>query len=195
LNATVPLLVGGQVRLREIRAHDIDALFALHSDAQAMRHWSTPAWTERAQAIEHVERIARDRALMEFYPWVATLPDADTAIGTCSLFGIRRNLRRGVISYALASPFRGRGLAHEMVHLALGFAFDELGLERVEADIDAANVASARLAERSGFVREAALHERRADGGGLQETVLYALSRDAWLRVTATPVRRACADR
>ncbi|MFI4968600.1 MAG: GNAT family N-acetyltransferase [Lysobacterales bacterium] len=173
----IPELAGAQLRLRALDTRDVDALFALHSDARVMRYWSFPAWTARVQAVEHIARLAREREQMEFYPWVATLPGKDTLIGTCSLFGIHREHARGVIGYALAPGFWSRGLASEMLRLALDFAFGTLGLNRIEADIDPLNIASCKLVERAGFQREGYLRERWRVGGGVQDTALYGLLR------------------
>ncbi|GAA0718701.1 GNAT family protein [Dokdonella soli] len=183
----VPELAGAGVRLRALAARDVDALFALHSDARVMRYWSFTAWTAREQAVEHIARLAREREVMEFYPWVATRPDSDTLIGTCSLFGIHHEHARGVIGYALAPQFWGRGLAGAMLQPALDFAFDTLDLNRIEADIDPLNIASCKLVERAGFQREGYLRERWRVGGGVQDTALYGLLRMDWRGVaTAT---------
>ncbi|HEU4664969.1 MAG TPA: GNAT family protein [Dokdonella sp.] len=181
----IPELADARVRLRALASRDADGLFALHSDADVMRYWSFPAWTERAQAIEHIERMQRERAVREFYPWVATLPGSDTLVGTCSLFGVDREHRRSVIGYALLPSLWGRGLAGAMLQLALGHAFEGIGLERIEADIDPDNVASCRLVERVGFVREGTLRERWRVGGGVQDTALYGLLRREWRRTPA----------
>lgn len=173
----IPVLDGTRVRLRALREGDADLLYALHSDAQVMRYWSFPAWTEREQAVAHFRRLQRDRETLEFYPWVATLHGDDALIGTCSLFGIHREHARGVIGYALLPTFWGRGLAAEMLRLALDFAFGPLALERIEADVDPRNRASCRLAERAGFRREGLLRERWRVGGGVQDTALYGLLR------------------
>lgn len=173
----VPILSGARVRLRALHERDVDALFALHSDPEVMRYWSFTAWTEREQAVSHVRRLERDREVMEFYPWVATLHDDDVPIGTCTLFGIHRDHARGVVGYALRRPFWGRGLAGEMLHLALDFAFGTLELNRIEADVDPLNLASCKLVERAGFRREGLLRERWRVGGGVQDTALYGLLR------------------
>jgi len=173
----IPELVGARVRLRALAAHDANALFALHSDERVMKYWSFPAWTEGTQAVAHIERMARERTQKEFYPWVATLPGDDNLVGTCSLFGVDREHLRGVIGYALSPALWGRGLASDMLALALDHAFDGIGLNRIEADIDPENVASCRLVERAGFQREGYLRERWRVGGGVQDTALYGLLR------------------
>lgn len=173
----VPELAGSRVRLRALAMRDADALFALHSDERVMKYWSFPAWTGRTQASAHIERMAREREQMEFYPWVATLPGDDTLVGTCSLFGVHREHLRAEIGYALSPALWGRGIASEMLALALAHAFDGIGLNRIEADIDPENIASCKLVERAGFKREGYLRERWRVGGGVQDTALYGLLR------------------
>lgn len=178
----MPLLESGRVRLRALAPDDAAALFALHSDPRVMRYWSFPAWTDARQAVEQLARIERDRALLESWPWAATLHDDDALVGTCTLFGIQREHLRGVVGYALSPSLWNRGLATEMVQRALLHAFDVLGLERIEADIDPRNHASCRLVERLGFRREGYLRERWRVGGGIQDTALYGLLRREFMR-------------
>ena len=173
----IPELTGSRLRLRALAAHDADALFALHADTRVMRYWSCPPWTDRQQAVEQIARYAREREATEFYSWVATLDRDDTLIGTCSLFGIQHAHARCDIGYALAPQYWGRGYASEMLSLGLDHAFERLGLNRIEADIDPLNIASCKLVERAGFRREGLLRERWRVGGGVQDTALYGLLR------------------
>ena len=175
--APVPVLNGTRIRLRALAERDVDALFALHSDARLMRYWSFAPWTERQQAIDHIARLAREREVLEFYAWVATLQGDEIVIGTCSLFGVRRDHARCVIGYSLSPERWGHGYASEMLRLAIDFAFGPLALNRIEADIDPQNIASCRLVERAGFKREGTLRERWRVGGGVQDTALYGLLR------------------
>ncbi len=79
--------------------------------------------------------------------------------------------RQGEIGYAVAPAARGRGVARRSVALLTHWAFDELGLIRLVLDIDVANPASERVAERCGYrlegVRRSAYFKegRRADVG------------------------------
>lgn len=173
----IPELSGTRIRLRALAGRDVDALFALYSDQRLMRYWSFAPWTQRQQAVDHIARLAHEREVLEFYPWVATLPGKDVAIGTCSLFGVRRDHARCVIGYSLSPELWGRGYAGEMLRLAIDFAFGTLALNRIEADIDPMNVASCKLVERAGFKREGTLRERWRVGGGVQDTALYGLLR------------------
>ena len=176
----VPTLEGARVRLRPLRASDADALFALHSDARVMRYWSFPAWTEREQAVARIAQLERDNAQSEFYTWATTIDGTDRLAGTVSLFTLNRAHRRAEIGYALASSAWGNGYATEALRLAIAFAFDSIGLARLEADIDPRNDASCRLVERVGFSREGLLRQRWHVAGEITDSAMYGLLRDEY---------------
>ncbi len=175
----IPTLAGPRLRLRALHPQDADALFALYGDPQVMRYWSHPPWHDRAQAVAHIDRMQRERTQTEFYPWAATLDD-DVLIGTCSLFALSREHARAELGYALRRDYWGRGLAAQMLELALAHAFTRLGLLRIEADVDPLNSASCRLLERQGFTREGLLRERWRVGGTPQDSALYGLLARDW---------------
>ena len=60
------------------------------------------------------------------------------------------------------------------------FAFEELGLHRVEADVDPRNARSLRLLERLGFQQEGLLRERYHVSGEIQDAALLGLLRTDW---------------
>lgn len=177
----VPALAGARVRLRPLRESDADDLFALHSDPRVMRYWSFPAWTERKQAVERLAQLERDNAQSEFYTWATTIADADRLAGTVSLFALNRAHLRAELGYALASPAWGKGYATEAVRLAIAFAFDSIGLARLEADIDPRNEASCRLVERVGFRREGLLRKRWHVAGEITDSAMYGLLREEYV--------------
>jgi ribosomal-protein-alanine N-acetyltransferase len=59
--------------------------------------------------------------------------------------------RRGALGYGGFVKTRGHGYVAEAVSLAVRYAFDELGLDWLEADIQPENTASRRVVEQAGF--------------------------------------------
>ena len=66
-------------------------------------------------------------------------------------------------------------LTLQAIGALIGYAFGELGLHRLEADIDPRNLASARSLEKLGFTREGHLRERWIVGGEVSDSALYGL--------------------
>lgn len=66
----------------------------------------------------------------------------------------RRSFQNAYLGYWANVVHQGQGLMSEALPLVLGRAFDELGLHRLEANIQPANEASIRLVRRAGFRKE-----------------------------------------
>jgi RimJ/RimL family protein N-acetyltransferase len=62
----------------------------------------------------------------------------------------------------------------------LGWAFETLDQNRVQAETDTRNVASARVLEKLGFVREGTLREDCVVNGEVSDSWVYGLIRREW---------------
>jgi RimJ/RimL family protein N-acetyltransferase len=88
--------------------------------------------------------------------------------------------RSGEIGWVLDPGHSGRGYATEAAHAGLHLAFDDLGLHRVVARVDARNTASLRLADRLGMRREALLLENEWFKGGWSDEIDFAILEGEW---------------
>lgn len=182
----MPVLDAPRVRLRALRDADIPALFDVFGDPETMRYWSWPALPALDDAARLLQRIHDGFRARTFLQWGIADRQTDTVIGTCTLFRLDLDHRRAEIGFALARTTWGRGLASEAVRAVLRFAFDELGLHRVEADADPRNARSLALLERLGFRREGLLRERYHVAGEIQDAVLLGLLAPEWRARLAT---------
>lgn len=172
--------------LRPLRESDAPDLFAIFSDARVSRYLSRPAWPSIDEARA---RIARDIDAMRSGTYVrfGLVPlDGETIVGECCLFNQVEQSRRAEVGYALGFPAWGRGYMSEALVALMDFAFGPLGLNRIEADIDPRNGASARSLARLGFQLEGTLRERWVVAGEVSDTSLYGLLAADWRK---RPVR------
>ena len=63
--------------------------------------------------------------------------------------------------YALGRQHWGRGLATEAAQALVDYAFSKLGLKRIVAFVTAENGASARVAEKAGFMYQGMVHNEQ----------------------------------
>jgi RimJ/RimL family protein N-acetyltransferase len=84
------------------------------------------------------------------------------------------------MGYALASAAWGCGYMAEALTALLDHGFGQMQLNRVEADVDPRNLASARSLERLGFVKEGLLRERWIVDGEVCDSALYGLLLADW---------------
>jgi ribosomal-protein-alanine N-acetyltransferase len=133
------------------------------------------AWTDPQIAVDKIEndRCEADDGISLRLGLFQRSDDA--LLGTCTLFHIDEQCRRAEIGYMLAVSAWGEGNATEAVSVLLAHGFREMNLNRVEADIDPLNVASARVLERQGFIVEGLLRERWIVGDQKSDSALYGL--------------------
>lgn len=173
-------LTGERVCLRSVAHTDTDAVFAIWSDPEAMRYWSHPPYTERAQAEAKLTSDLAAAAEGSAFPWAITLTGDDTLIGMFTLHQLDRSNGRAEVGYMLGRPHWGQGLATEAASLVIDYAFTTLGLRRLEADIDPRNEGSQKLLERLGFERDGYLRERWCVAGEISDSALYGLLAREW---------------
>ncbi len=68
----------------------------------------------------------------------------------------------------------------DAVRLVIEYAFDELGLHRVELHVDEANGRAVRCYEKVGFVREGLLRDHRRVEGKFSNTVQMSILASEW---------------
>ncbi|MCP1373989.1 GNAT family N-acetyltransferase [Dyella lutea] len=172
--------VPGRVVLRPLTDTDVDDLLSIFGDPEVVRYWSGSPWSGREEARRMLGADREAYAAGAAVRLGVTLCDEDRVVGTVSLFNRSEPNRRAEIGYALARSVWGRGLMHETLVQWLGWAFGPLGLHRLEADVDPANMASRRSLERLGFRQEGLLRERWIVGGAVADTVFYGLLAQEW---------------
>ena len=178
----LPTIRAGRVALRWLTDADVDALFGIFSDPEVMRFWSTTPMTDRRAAEALLEEIRECFRKRELFQWGLVCCGDDTVIGTCTLAHLDAANRRAEIGFALAREHQGNGYMREALTALLDFAFGDLQLHRVEADVDPRNEPSIRTLERLGFQREGLLRERWRVGGETQDALFYGLLRREWRR-------------
>lgn len=183
-----PTLKTSRLLLRPFAEADVEAIYALQSNGRVLRYWDSPPWTDRARAAAF---IATCRQMEEEASGARLAIETDQErvfVGWCAMFRWNPVYRSLGIGYCLDEPAWGKGYATEAVRAMLHWAYDALDLNRVEAEIDTRNVASARVLEKLGFEREGLRREDCVVAGEVSDSWIYGLLRRDW-KATENAVR------
>jgi RimJ/RimL family protein N-acetyltransferase len=100
-------------------------------------------------------------------------------IGGCGFSGLQvGKSHRAEIGYWLARPYWGQGIMTAVVRTLSEFAFVELGLVKIEAQVFAGNPASAKVLEKCGFQQEGYLRKHHLKDGKFLDARLFALVKE-----------------
>ena len=173
-------LTTDRLELRPLCMDDAKNLLRIYSDPTFTRYWSTEPWTSLSQATAQIEKDLHELAAGEQLRLGIFLREHQDLIGTCSLFHLSKLCRRGEVGYGIAPEYWRRGYMYEAISALLRFAFDELRMNRLEADIDPRNTASERGLKKLGFKREGFLRERWIVGEVISDSAIYGLLAREW---------------
>ena len=172
-----PTLTGPRVLLRPWGPDDVDTVTAACQDPEVQRWTQVPVPYRREDAEAFVGEIAPQTAADGGALFAVVDRASGGLAGSIGLFPPREGV--GEIGYWGAAPFRGRGLMTESLLLLSRWAFEEVGLRRVELLVDPRNGASRRVGERAGFVVEGTLRQRSLHRGvPVDDVVLGLLATD-----------------
>ena len=150
---------------------------------------------------EEIQKLANNHAiavnLRDAFPYPYTVEDAvtylelaangvlghvfgiynnDTFVGCCSLIPQNDVYRiNAEIGYWIGEPYWGRGYATDAVRQCLKFAFEELNLLRVYANIYEYNIGSMKVLEKVGFEKEAIIKSSIMKEGKIFDEHLYSI--------------------
>jgi ribosomal-protein-alanine N-acetyltransferase len=177
---------GTRVLLRAPGTRDQDEFLTL---AHASRTHLHP-WVHVAQsAAQFRDYLARADHPSTRLSLICRTVDG-TIVGGCNLNEIvRGNFQSAYLGYWCFGPHAGRGYMTEAIDLTLEYAFDRLGLHRVEANIQPGNHRSLALAARCGFTLEGFSPAYLQIGGVWRDHERWAILADTWRS------RRGGADR
>ena len=170
----LPTLAGEQVILRELRASDAPSLFALLTTEEVSRFISPPPTT-----VEGFERFIawtlRQRLVGTYACFAVTLRGYDTAIGIFQIRELQPGFGTAEWGFAIGSPFWGTGVFEDGADLVLDFAFDTIGVHRLEARAAVLNGRGNGALQKIGAVQEGLLRKSFQRNGQYLDQVLYAI--------------------
>ncbi len=176
---SLPVLTGQQVILRELRASDAPALFAMLTTQEVSRFISPPPST-----VDGFERFIawtiRQRVAGTYVCYAVTLKGFDSAIGIFQVRELESGFATAEWGFALGSAFWGMGLFADGAELVLEFVFETLRVHRLEARAAVRNGRGNSALQKMGAVQEGVLRKSFLRNGEYLDQVLYAIVEDDW---------------
>jgi RimJ/RimL family protein N-acetyltransferase len=173
LPAEPPVLEGAGLRLRPYRPDDLETLVAA-IDEETVRWLTHVPWPYTDEAGRGFLAFAAGSWLANQAHYAIADAGDDALLGGLNV-DIDLPHSIGEVGYRVNPDARGRHVARSAVGLAAGWAFDELGLARLDLGADTRNTASLRVAAAAGFRREGTLHGLVRRGGERSDDAVCSL--------------------
>ncbi len=175
----LPVISANGVTLRDPQLSDAASLHALLTTAEVSRFISPPPTTvegfQRFIAWTQSERAAGR------YVCFAIVPDGtDTAVGLFQIRQLDPAFETAEWGFALGREFWGSGIFAASAQAIVNFAFDTIGVRRLEARASTQNGRGNAALMKVGAVQEAVLRKSFLKDGVYHDQVLWAITADDW---------------
>jgi len=177
----LPLLTGNLVSLRELRASDAPALFAALSSQQVSKFISPPPATVEGFG-RFISWAIRQRQLGEYLCFAIVPHGSDTPVGIFQVRSLEPAFGTAEWGFALASECWGTGMFRDGAALVIDFAFDVLGVHRLEARAALKNGRGNGALRKLGAVQEGVLRRSFLRNGEYLDQALWTILQDEWLQ-------------
>ena len=166
------IIYGDKVLLRAVEEADNSLLLSLINDPDTEMMLGGSSWPiSEAEQLKWFEHQERSRDVLRC---IVALQDDGKAIGTIILSDIDQKNATGHIHIKMSkNGGRGKGYGTDAVNTMVRYAFDELRLNCIYANILSYNEVSIRLFERCGFKRDGILRHRVYKKGKFVDLIAY----------------------
>ncbi|MCL9808545.1 GNAT family N-acetyltransferase [Flavobacterium luminosum] len=167
------ILESERLLLRQITPEDVQEVLELRGNPENMKYIPRPLLKNKEEALDYIKMIQEKIESNEAINWAVTLKPDNKLLGVIGHYRIKWEHYRSEIGYMLLPEAHGKGIATEAINLLVDYGFNKMNMHSLEAVIDPENVASAKVLEKNGFVKEAHFLENEFFEGKFLDSVVY----------------------
>ncbi|WP_456312631.1 GNAT family N-acetyltransferase [Pseudomonas shirazensis] len=170
-----PVIETERLVLKRITNEDANEVFELRSNPETMKYIPRPLVKNTEDALEHIAMIDDKIETNVGINWGITFKDNSKLLGIIGYYRMQPENYRAEIGYILLPEYHGKGIIPEAVNRLIRYGFDDLKLHSIEAVIDPENLASEKVLQKCGFVKEAHFKQSSFYEGRFMDKVIYSL--------------------
>lgn len=133
---------------------------------------------------EKVHKWATNYESDTYFHWVIEWKENAELIGTINLGNVVESCFMADTSYMLSPQYWGRGIMTEVLQAILNYAFYEIELNRVQAEVFDGNIASEHVLKKCGMLFEGIARQKYYKNGIYIDTAQYAILRDDFKNIS-----------
>lgn len=174
-----PELSTERLHLRRITDDDAQSIYKLLSNPEVIKYDTFELFTNIEQAKDIIRWFNREFERKRAIFWGISLKDDYEIIGFCKC-EVEIPKVRADFGYDLRLEYWNKGIMTEALSSIVDFAFHTLEINRIEATVSTENVASIRVLEKLGFIKEGILRERSYWKGISHDMVMLSILKNEY---------------
>ena len=146
-----PILTTKRLTLRQLVTNDEQEIFTLRSDAEINKFLDRKIAATLDDARQFINAVNDNVDKNNSIYWAITFSGKSELVGTICLYGFSDENGNCEIGYELLTNFQRQGIMKEAVEKVIDYAFNTIGVQKIEAFFHRDNQSSIKLLEKFSF--------------------------------------------
>ncbi|MFC5649245.1 GNAT family N-acetyltransferase [Paenibacillus solisilvae] len=174
-----PVLESGEIVLMKIEDSHLDAMYEIYSNSHVFHFCGIIPMRNKVSIAKMIGNFERDYNKRTKIKWGIFLKNSgESPIGIIEAFGFDQKINMVTIGYFLAELHWGKGIAAKAVSAVVKYFFEEVGINRIQAEVMLLNERSKRVLMKNGFVHEGTIRQAALwTGKGIIDLDLFSILR------------------
>ncbi|MBL4937693.1 GNAT family N-acetyltransferase [Clostridium sp. YIM B02515] len=172
-----PVLESENIVLKKIEEIDLEELFSIYSNDNVFKYCGIIPKKNKETVKNMIEHFERDYNKKSRIKWgIYYKQDNMKLVGIIEVFDINQKINMVTIGYFLAEAYWKKGIATESLKILVRYLFENVGVNRIQAEVMPDNNESKKVLIKNGFIKEGALRQASLwSGKGVVDLEVYGL--------------------
>ncbi len=176
-----PTLETGRLILRTLQAGDAKELFEYAKKPNVTRYLTWEPHNSISDTLEYIKMVSDKIKNDQAGEWGIQLKETGEIIGSIGFVLYEQNGSCGELGYVIDDKYWGQGIMTEAIRRVIQFAFENMGLQRVEAVHYPENPASGKAMQKAGMLYEGLLRSKTFAKDKYWDLKMYAITRNDYI--------------
>ncbi len=170
-----------RLKLRKLTSIDADPFYQFASDKKVAQYMNWTPHNSVSDSTKSIEKSIEEYKSGKYYRWGISLKENDYLIGIIQLLAFDEKRNSCSFAYMINYDYQGKGYGTESLSAVINFAFDNMCVDMIEADIFSENKASSAVAKKCGMVHIATIKHKYTKNEIPYNAERYVITREQYL--------------
>lgn len=177
-----PMLKSDTLTLKKIEENHLDGVYGIYSNDAVFEYCGIIPKHNKATVKSMIGHFERDFNKRSRIKWgIFSNEESERLVGIMEVFDFNQKVKMATIGYFLAESEWGKGIAAEATRIVVKFLLEEVGVNRIQAEVMPANERSKRVLLKNGFSKEGTLRQATLwSGKGIVDLEIYGLLQEEY---------------
>ncbi|QED49399.1 GNAT family N-acetyltransferase [Cytobacillus dafuensis] len=181
--AAFPVLESESLVLKKMEEAHIQELYTIYSNDKVFEYCGIIPKNNLQTVSKMIGHFERDYHKKSRIKWgIFQKTEVNKLVGIIELMDFNQKVNMVTLGYYLAEDNWGKGIASESVRMVVKFLFEEVNMNRIQAEVMPANEISKKVLLKNGFMKEGLLRQATIwSGKGVVDLEIYSILKEDYM--------------